>query len=163
MMSAATFAIVPAFLRFDVGAVGLEMGGAHGDYARLERCIVAPLLAISGQPIKSLAGNLGALKGRLLVVDAEDGNVEWNGSIRRSAISNSASDAADYVVHIDLTTLAFDRLAQLMTIGRTLSGLSLDFQNIDGPLNDDPLDRPIPWDDVQYPHVALTNFTLRWT
>ncbi|GAO78349.1 hypothetical protein [Sphingopyxis sp. USTB-05] len=163
MMSAATFAIVPAFLRFDVGAVGLEMGGAHGDYARLERCIVAPLLAISGQPITSSAGNLGALKGRLLVVDAEDGNVEWNGSIRRSAISNFASDAADYVVHIDLTTLAFDRLAQLMTIGRTLSGLSLDFQNIDGPLNDDPLDRPIPWDDVQYPHVALTNFTLRWT
>lgn len=163
MSAAATYAIIPAFLRFDVGAVGLDMGGAHGDYERLERYVFAPLNALAGQRITSAAGFLHALKGEVVIADAAEDGSDWNGSIRRSIFANNGPDAVDYVVQLDLSPLAFDRLIALMQTGRMLSLLSLDFQNIDGPLNEDPLDRPIPWDDVQYPHVALTNFTMRWT
>lgn len=162
MTNPATYAIVPDFLRFEVGAIGLELGGAHGEYERLERCMTAPLSAIAGQPITSAPRLLGALKGMLVVLDAEEDGSDWSGSIRRSAFGTGTPDAPDYVVSIDLSPAAFDRLLAMMQAGRTLTGLSLDFQNIDGPLNEDPLDRPIPWDDTQYPHVALTNFLLRW-
>ncbi len=162
-LSAATFAIVPAFLRFDVGPIGLEMGGAHGDYARLERCVVAPLNAIPGQPITSAAASLDALQGKLVLLDAADEDSDWSGSIRRNLFACHDPRAADYIVSLDLSLSAFDRLVAMMTTRQMLSGLSLDFQTIDGPLNEDPLNRLTPWDDVQYPHVALTNFTLRWT
>lgn len=160
--SAATYAIVPNFLRFEVGAIGLELGGAHGDYERLERGIVGPLLAISGQPITSAAQHLGALQGKLVVLDAEGKGSDWSGSIRRSIFATRPPDALDYVVSIDLSPAAFDRLLAMIHAGRTPTALSLDFQSIDGPLNEDPLDRPIPWDDVRYPHIGLTNFLLRW-
>ncbi|MGL3821207.1 hypothetical protein [Sphingopyxis sp. R3-92] len=164
MNSAAIFAMIPDFLRFDVGEIELNMGGAHGDYARLERCVTAPLSAIAGQLISSAPGNLDALKGDLVILEAVDEGRDWNGSIRRSAFTDHESNhcVADYMVRLDLSSDAFDRLLTLMNTGRVLSGLSLDFQNIDGPLVDDPLDRPIPWDDLGYPHVAVTNFTLRW-
>ena len=162
MSSAATYAIVPDFLRFEVGAIGLELGGAHGDYERLERCMTAPLRAIAGQPITSAPQLLDALQGMLVVLDAEEDGSDWSGSIRRSAFGTGAPDAPDYVVSIDLSPAAFDRLLAMMQGGRTPTALSLDFQNVDGPLNEDPLDRPIPWDDTRYPHVALTNFLLRW-
>ncbi|MGN6595152.1 MAG: hypothetical protein ACTHKO_04465 [Sphingopyxis terrae] len=158
-----TFAIIPAFLRFEIGSANLEMGGAHGQYAQLERCVCAPLNALPDQPITSSPGSLDALKGMLLIVDAEDGGSDWVGSIQRSLFAAREPDAADYIVRLDLSPSAFDRFLAMSTTRQMLSGLSLDFQNIDGPIDEDPLDRPIPWNDVQYPHVALTNFTLRWT
>lgn len=162
MTNPATYAIVPDFLRFEVGAIGLELGGAHGDYERLERGIVAPLLANASQPITSAAQHLDALQGMLVIVDAEEDGSDWSGSIRRSIFTTRPPGAPDYVVSIDLSPAAFDRLLAMMHGGRTPTALSLDFQNVDGPLNEDPLDRPIPWDDTRYPHVALTNFLLRW-
>jgi hypothetical protein len=162
MSGAATYAIVPDFLRFEVGTIGLELGGAHGDYERLERGIIASLSAIAGQPITSAAQHLDALQGKLVILDAEEDGSDWSGSIRRSAFGTGTPDAPDYVVSIDLSPAAFDRLLAMMQGGRTPTALSLDFQNVDGPLNEDPLDRPIPWDDTRYPHVALTNFLLRW-
>ena len=162
MTNPATYAIVPDFLRFEVGAIGLELGGTHGEYERLERCMTAPLSAIAGQPITSAAQHLGALQGMLVVLDAEEDGSDWSGSIRRSAFGTGTPDAPGYVVSIDLSQAAFDRLLAMLQTGRTLTAVSLDFQNIDGPLNEDPLDRPNPWDDTQYPHVALTNFVLRW-
>lgn len=160
MSNAATYAIIPDFLCFDVGEISLEMGGAQGDYARLERCVAAPLKAVADQLITSSAGHLGALNGKLVILDADDAVSDRSGSIRRSLSPTRETARAGYVVLIDLPSPAFDRFLTLTKAGRMLSGLSLDFQNIDGPLNEDPLDRPIPWDGVQYPHVALTNFLL---
>lgn len=163
MTNAATYAIVPDFLRFEVGAIGLELGGAHGEYERLERGIIAPLSAIAGQPITSAAQHLDALQGKLVILDAEEDGSDWSGSIRRSIFATRPPDAPDYLVSINLSPTAFDRLLAMMQGGRTPTALSLDFQNIDGPLIENPLGHPIPWDDAQYPHVALTNFLLRWT
>lgn len=164
MTQPVTYARIPAFLRFAVTDPALSMGPVHGAYDALDRTLCARLRALPGQPITGAAATLDALEGTLVVSDDPDRAAGWAGFIERTTPGENTAGVrtADYRVVLDLTKADFADLLGLMQTGLPLGGLVLNFQDIDGPVEDDPLDRPIPWDDAAYPVVALTSFRLNW-
>lgn len=162
MTSPADYAVVPAFLHFHVRDVVAAMGTVHGGYDELQRSIEAILVAEEGQRITSEPGGFDKLTGTLLISEVSDLDRPWIGSITRTQrMWNPARFMTwDYSVHLELAPAGFNDLVALMHRDAPWTSLLLNFQNIDGPVSDDPLERPIPWDDVAYPCVALTSFRL---
>ncbi len=158
----AEYAIIPAFLHFHVRDVIVGMGTVHGGYDELQRSIEATLIAEDGQSVTSVAGGLDTLHGTLVISEVTDADRPWSGSITRTQrMWNPARFMTwDYSVDLELTPAGFSSLLELMHRDAPWTSLLLNFQNIDGPLHEDPLDRPPPWDDVAYPCVALTSFHL---
>jgi len=164
MTEPSTIAIIPAFLRFRVTALELDLGPVHGGYDTLVRRLSANLQADPQQKLTSDAGMLDRCEGSLSILEDPDLHREWTGSIQRLKPyldRETRYRSGDYRVSLDLQPAAFDRLLSLVQTGQQLFGLSLDFQNIDVP-GDGLLPVDDPWDDLQYPHVALTSFRLRW-
>lgn len=164
MSEPSTSATIPAFLRFRVTALELDLGPVHGGYDTLVRGLSANLQADPQQKLTSEAGTLDRCEGTLAILEDPDLHREWSGSIRRLkpyTDNETRYRSGDYQVSLDLQPAAFDRLLSLVQTGQQLFGLSLDFQNIDTPGDGFDYVEGL-WDDVQYPHVACTSFRLRW-
>jgi hypothetical protein len=159
-----TSAQIPSFLLFDVGAPTLSMGTVHGDYAVLDRDYSAPLKARTGQPLVSAAGFLDAIAGTLVVGEAPERAEGWSGFIQRTKPRQEEAGfrTTDYRVVIEMAKPGFAEFLQMVQAGLPLTTLVLNFQNIDCPIIDDPMDGPIAWDDVATPTVSLTSFRLDW-
>lgn len=162
MDSPAEYAIIPDFLHFQIRDLFVAQGTVHADYAQLQRSIEAELIAEPGQEITSSSGGLEQLKGRLVIAEISDLDRDWTGSITRSQLraTSPLSAVKDYQVDLDLDPSGFSGLLELMRRDEPWTSLLLNFQGIDCPVIDDPMDGPIPWDDVTYPSVLLTSFRL---
>ena len=158
-------AVIPSFLRFRASDLELNLGPEHGSYIELRRGLSANLKADPDQRITGEAGFLDAIDGRLSIEECGDTETQWSGAIRRNKPLTDPETGfryADYQVNLDLKHDQFDRILALFATGQELFGLSLDFQDIDYP--DEPVLTPYAklWDDVRFPHIAISSFFLRW-
>lgn len=165
MQTPVTTAVAPDFMHFRVGATELNFSPVHGRNGELQRGMSAALHAMLNQRIMSEKASLDQCKGELWVLSSDEPTEEWAGSIR---MLKPHSDRLarfrdpDYAVYLELQPMAFDHLMAMFQTGQELFGLMLNFEDIDWPGVKEPEMPDNLWDDVQYPQVKFTRFTLRW-
>ncbi len=157
----ASVADIADFMRFGVAQVELQLGG---DDRGVVRSVTAGLDAEPGQLLASEAKCLDRCVGALTIAEDDQLKVSSEATIRRVvAGSHLPPGSPEFHVHIRLGAEEFEKLLALASTGISLSGVVLDFQNLDRPeeflgSEDDHL-----WDDLRYPYVKATGFLLRWS
>lgn len=155
-------ASIQDFMRFSVGGTEFELHATSSDYVNVYGSIACDLAAEAGILIASEERHLDRCTGSLSITTEKDLAAEWAGSIlrQRPYRSDAGFTATEYTVMLKLSSERFRAVLSTFSAGFELFGLLLDFQNVTEP--EDDLHHETWWDDLTYPHVAMSGFLLRW-
>lgn len=160
-MAEETFAQVPEWLKFGIGAVELHSWSQSGEPQSVERLSLA--CDLRAEQHVTLAGSVKFLHECDGVLILEGGPAEaCSIKLRRrlGRVLNDRGYLPAYEVLVSLPAAQFQDVLTSVSAGYIPHGLELGFQHVYRPDGYD--EDSVDWDDVAFPEIQADSYFLRW-